>query len=133
VSARIDGVDENVTSDDQEIAEALSHERESLSPACRANPTCLERLLAPDFHEFGASGGELVFEGTAAQVAAATDPSADPIQIENMRGWLLAPGLVMVKYTSNSAGRRANRTSLWRCVAPGQWQIFHHQGTPTTR
>jgi hypothetical protein len=42
---------------------------------------------------------------------------------------LLADGLVMVKYTSSSRWRRANRTSLWRRTEFGHWQIFHHQGT----
>ena len=50
-----------------------------------------------------------------------------------MRGRLLANGLVMLKYTSENHGRRSNRTSLWRQVAPGRWQIFHHQGTITNR
>jgi hypothetical protein len=49
-----------------------------------------------------------------------------------MRGWLLADGLVMLKYTSENDGRRSNRTSLWRRTASGQWQIFHHQGTLAT-
>jgi hypothetical protein len=39
----------------------------------------------------------------------------------------------MVKYTSQSHGRRANGTSLWRRTGPGRWQVFHHQGTITTR
>ena len=114
---------------DHQIAEAMAAERESLSLECRADPARFEPLLAPDFHEFGASGGEIGRAGTAAQVAAATDPEGEPIRAENMRGWLLADGLVMLKYTSESQGRRANRTSLWRCTAPGRWQIFHHQGT----
>jgi hypothetical protein len=117
---------------DQQIAEAMAAERESLSPECRADPARMEQLLAPDFHEFGASGGELGFEGTAALVAAATDPGGEPIAVENLRGWLLAPGLVMLKYTSSRDGRRAHRTSLWRRAAPGTWQIFHHQGTIAT-
>lgn len=62
-------------------------------------------------------------------VAAATDLDADPIKVENMRGWLLADGLIMLKYTSENRGRRSNRTSLWRRAAAGRWQIFHHQGT----
>lgn len=117
---------------DQQIAEAMAAERETLSPECRASPARMEALLASDFHEFGASGGELGFEGTAALVAAATDPGGEPIMVENMRGWLLADGLVMLKYTSSHGGRRAHRTSLWRRTAPGSWQIFHHQGTVTT-
>jgi hypothetical protein len=66
-------------------------------------------------------------------VAAATNPEDEPIDVENMRGWLLADGLVMLKYTSEHQGRRANCTSLWRRTASGRWQIFHHQGTLTAR
>ena len=53
--------------------------------------------------------------------------------MENMRGRLLADGLVMLKYTSEHHGRRSNRTSLWRRTEAGHWQMFHHQGTPTAR
>lgn len=118
---------------DQQVAEAIAAEYESLSPACRAEASCIERLLAPDFHEFGASGGELGYEGTAELVAESMGSGGEPIKVENMRGQLLAYGLVMLKYTSENHGRRSNRTSLWRCVAPGRWQIFHHQGTITNR
>jgi hypothetical protein len=66
-------------------------------------------------------------------VAAATHPEDEPIHVENMRGWLLADGLVMLKYTSEHLGRRANRTSLWRRTASGRWQMLQHQGTLTAR
>jgi hypothetical protein len=118
---------------ERQVAAALAAEVESLSVECRSDPRRLERLLAPDFHEFGASGGELGFAGTAELVAAATDPGGEPIRVENLRGQLLADGLVMVKYTSENQGRRANRTSLWRRGPDGRWQIFHHQGTVTAR
>jgi hypothetical protein len=118
---------------DDQIAEAIAAERESLSPGCRADAARFGRLLAPDLHEFGTSGGEIGYEGTAARVAAETDPDGEPIIVENLRGWLLADGLVMLKYTSEHQGRRSNRTSLWRRVAPGHWQIFHHQGTLARR
>jgi len=118
-------------SEDPEVAGAIAAEQESLSIECRADPACMRRLLAPDFHEFGASGGEIEFEGTAELVADSTDPDGEPIRFHDMRGYRLGDGLVMVKYTSDNGGRRSNRTSLWRRVGPGQWQIFHHQGTPT--
>jgi hypothetical protein len=122
-----------MTSDaDQQIAAAMAAERESLSPQCRADAARLERLLAPDFHEFGASGAEYGYEGTAARVAEYTDPGDEPIAVTNLRGWLLADGLVMLKYTSQNRGRRANRTSLWRRTPGGAWQMFHHQGTLVT-
>ena len=118
---------------DQQIAEAVAAEHESLSTECRADAARLGRLLAPDFHEFGASGAEYGYEGTAEMVAADTAPDDEPITVENMRGWLLADGLVMLKYTSGHHGRRANRTSLWRRTGAGHWQMFHHQGTVTDR
>jgi hypothetical protein len=110
----------------------MAAERESLSLECRADPARFGRLLAPGFHEFGASGGEIGYEETAELVAAAANPGGEPIAVENMRGLLLANGLVMVKYTSENHGRRSNRTSLWRRTSSGHWQIFHHQGTITT-
>ncbi|WP_420311281.1 DUF4440 domain-containing protein [Streptomyces sp. YS-B37] len=118
-------------SDDPQVLEALAAEYETLSPECRADPERLNRFLAPDFHEFGASGVEIEFEGTAERVAAYTDPDGEPIKVEQARGIRLADGLVMVKYRANNSGRWSNRTSLWRRVAPGRWQMFHHQGTLT--
>ncbi|WP_328997597.1 nuclear transport factor 2 family protein [Kribbella sp. NBC_00709] len=120
-------------SDDPQVAEAIAAEQESLSIECRADPARLRRLMAPDFHEFGSSGGEIEFEGTAELVAASTDPAGEPIRFHAMRGQRLSDGLVMLKYTSDNGERRSNRTSLWRRVGPGHWQMFHHQGTPTQR
>ncbi|MCF3129519.1 DUF4440 domain-containing protein [Streptomyces olivochromogenes] len=118
-------------SNDPQVAEALAAEYEALSPECRADPDRLNRFLAPDFHEFGASGAEIEYEGTAQRVAAYTDPAGEPIKAERVRGLRLADGLVMVKYRANIDGKWSNRTSLWRRVAPTHWQMFHHQGTPT--
>ena len=135
LAAKIPGMGEAAgqASADEQIAQAMAAEYESLSLACRVDAARFGQLLAPDFHEFGASGGEIGYEGTAEVVATATDPGGEPITVEDMRGSLLADGLVMIKYTSENHGRRSNRTSLWRRTAPGRWQIFHHQGTITTR
>ncbi|WP_374984222.1 DUF4440 domain-containing protein [Streptomyces fradiae] len=126
ISARGSGTD-----GDPQVAGALAAERATLSPACRADADRLRRFLAPDFHEFGASGTEVRYEGTAERVAAYTDPDGVPIRTERMRGVRLADGLVMVKYTACIDGRRSHHTSLWRRVGPGHWRMFHHQGTPT--
>jgi ribonuclease HI len=117
---------------DPQVAEVLAAERETLSVECRAAPHRLRSFLAPDFREFGASGVEVKFEGTAERVAGYTDPDGEPIRVERLRGRTLADGLVMVTYTAQIDGRWSHRTSLWRRVAPGRWQMFHHQGTPTT-
>jgi ribonuclease HI len=117
---------------DQQVAEAIAAEYESLSLDCRADAARFGQLLAPDLHEFTATGEEIGYAGTAELVAKSTDPKGDPVRVENMRGQLLANGLVMVKYTSDDHERRARRTSLWRRVATGRWQIFHHQATAIT-
>ncbi|WP_406692303.1 nuclear transport factor 2 family protein [Saccharopolyspora sp. ID03-671] len=116
---------------DGQVAEAVAAELESLSNACRADASRLGRLIAPDFHEFGSSGGEFGRE-VVDRVAAETDPGGESVGVRNLRGWLIADGVVMLKYTSEFGGRRSNRTSLWRRVGPGHWQMFHHQGTPVT-
>lgn len=118
-------------SDDPQVAQALAAERDTLSLACRSDPRRLEAYLANDFHEFGRSGGELVRKGTAARVAADTLVGGDPVLVFDLRGLRVTDGVVLVKYTSASRGHRLHRTSLWRRVVPGRWQIFHHQGTPT--
>ena len=41
---------------DRQVAEAVAAEYESLSLGCRADPARFERLLAPDFHDFGPQG-----------------------------------------------------------------------------
>jgi hypothetical protein len=74
------------------IAAAVAAEYESLSLEYRADASRFERLLAPDFHEFGASGGEIGYAG---------------IMVENMRGRLLADGLVMVMYRTTEGTRTA--------------------------
>ena len=107
---------------DQQIAEAVAAEHESLSPECRADAARLGRLLAPDFPEFGASGAEYGYEGTAEMVAAAMAADDEPVTIENMRGWLLGVEIYVDRPRES-----------WRRTEAGHWQMFHHQGTLTAR
>lgn len=46
-------------------------------------------------------------------------------------GARLAPDVVHLTYTSDAAGRRARRSSVWRRDARGRWLLWFHQGTPT--
>ena len=61
---------------DQQVAQATAAELESLSLECRADAARFSRLLAPDFLEFGTSGTEIGYEGTAARVAVETNLAA---------------------------------------------------------
>jgi hypothetical protein len=71
---------------DRQVAEAVAAEYESLSLECRADAPRLKRLLAPDFHKFGASRGEIGYAGTAELVARSTDPDGDPIKWSTCAG-----------------------------------------------
>jgi ribonuclease HI len=109
----------------------LLAERETLTRECRLDAQRLDTFLAEDFHEFGRSGGESTKAGTAQRVAQATASNDHAIATEDMRGQLVADGIVMVKYTAISNGQRTHRTSVWRKDPILGWRMFHHQGTPT--
>ncbi|MCE5289428.1 MAG: nuclear transport factor 2 family protein [Nocardiaceae bacterium] len=117
------------SSESVEVAEAVAAEMELLDPVCRADPERFARRIAPDFHEFGASGCEFNSSDVIESVLGDSD-GVSQIEVENVRGWLIADGVVLVKYTSVFGGKRVHRTSLWRNES-GTWQVFHHQGTPS--
>jgi hypothetical protein len=67
---------------DQQLAEALAAERESLSTECRVDAARLEHLLAPDFRDFGTSGGEFGFDGTAARTGRCSTTRARSLLVD---------------------------------------------------
>ena len=114
------------------VNEAIAGELALLDPAVRASRSEALRLLDPEYVEIGASGRRYTYEQMLAWLpehtgAAAEEPRHDPLAIT---GTLLAPGLVQLRYETDSDGRRARRTSLWRKrdEATG-WRMFYHQGT----
>lgn len=111
------------------VEEVLRLERELQSRACRADPVRVRELLADDFHEVGASGRRWDLADALALLEEETaDEGAGEIEVLDLRGREVAPGVVLVSWDSDRAGRRARRTSLW-CRRGGRWQQVHHQGT----
>jgi hypothetical protein len=117
--------------DDPEVALVASLERLLLQPAARRDPEVLERLLAPDFREVGASGRAWTREAVVADLLAVDGPLGPPIADHHLRGTRLAPDVVLLELVTDNAGRWARRHSLWRRRHDGQWQTFLHQGTRT--
>ncbi|MXG88935.1 DUF4440 domain-containing protein [Nocardioides flavescens] len=112
-----------------DVEEVLRLERELQSRACRTDPVRADELLADDFLEVGASGrrwDRASALGLLREEAAAHD--AGEIEVLDLEGRAIAPGVVLVSWDSHRAGRRARRTSLW-CWRDGRWQQVHHQGT----
>jgi hypothetical protein len=111
-----------------DVGAVVALELELLTPAARRSRPRLEELLDPDFAEIGASGR---LWSRAAMITALTeveDDVRDPVPVLEVTGRLVGPGLVLVTYLSDPAGRAARRSSLWR-RSGASWRLLHHQGT----
>lgn len=111
-----------------EVDEAMAAERALLSPRVRTSPELSRELLDPGFVEVGQSGRRWDRESMLTDLPSMT-PTA-PIEALDMRGELIAPGVVHLTYTTGSGGVRALRGSLWRRDDHGKWRLYYHQGTP---
>jgi ribonuclease HI len=83
--------------------------------------------LHPDFTEFGSSGR--IWDRESIVAAMAADPG-DPTAAEEMRGFRLAPEVVLLTYRVNKPSRASLRSSIWM-VHDNHWVLVFHQGTPT--
>ncbi|MGX1880491.1 nuclear transport factor 2 family protein [Streptomyces sp. NPDC055287] len=114
---------------DEAVEAAIENELRLLDPAVRNTPELLAELLHPDFHEFGVSGRRWDRDSIIASLTAESASTARPITTTRMKGVQLAPGLVQLTFDTDSSGRRAHRSSLWRLTDRG-WLLYFHQGTP---
>ncbi|KQU61159.1 ribonuclease H [Rhodococcus sp. Leaf278] len=111
---------------DPDLATVLALERELQTPECRRNPGRLVSLLADDFTEVGASGA--VWDKTSILDLLSREDSVE-IEVLELSGRAISADFVLVQWISQTLGKRARRTSLWRRTASG-WELIHHQGTP---
>ncbi|WP_329269501.1 nuclear transport factor 2 family protein [Streptomyces sp. NBC_01451] len=116
---------------DPAVEAAIEAELRLLDPEVRRSPELTGALLHPGFHEFGASGRHWDRASIIESLAATTEPGARPIAVSRMRGVRLAPDLVHLTFDTESNGRRAHRSSLWRRNTEGAgWLLYFHQATP---
>lgn len=114
--------------DEQAVQAAVDGELRLLDPEVRASRELVLELLDPEFTEIGASGRRWDAQSIL-EVTSSGSVSADsPVEVSEMSGVVLAPGIVHLTYFSNNAGRRARRSSLWRLTDTG-WRVYFHQGT----
>jgi aminoglycoside 3-N-acetyltransferase len=114
-----------------DVDAAAALERELLDPACRVDPDRVAALLADDFVEIGASGRVWNRDDVVASLAA--EPGMDAIittTIGPMSGHQIAPGLVVVRYTTHHDGGpgTVHRTGWWQQTTSG-WRCRFHQAT----
>ncbi|MEV6236844.1 DUF4440 domain-containing protein [Lentzea sp. NPDC051838] len=111
-----------------EVQAAIEGELRLLEPEVRASPALVSALLDPEFTEIGASGRWWDAESVLTATGDGTVTSEAPVEVSEMTGTVLAPGVVHLTYFSDHQGRRAWRSSLWRLTDAG-WRIYFHQGT----
>ena len=117
------------------VAAQLRHlEEQLLQPEVRRSTERIAALLADDFVEFGSSGQ--VFNKK--QIIAALSKET-PIKrsLTDFESTMLSESVALVRYR---ATRRADhnktpvqtlRSSIWRRLSDGRWQMVFHQGTLT--
>ncbi|KMS73210.1 hypothetical protein ACM01_19580 [Streptomyces viridochromogenes] len=111
------------------VEAAVEGELRLLRPEIRSSPESLEKLLHPEFREFGASGRCWDRTSIIESLLAGTDPGPRPTVVSRIAAVQLAPDLVHLTFDTEDNGRRAHRSSLWRLTGDG-WQMYFHQGTP---
>ncbi|MFJ3723590.1 DUF4440 domain-containing protein [Streptomyces sp. NPDC090045] len=112
------------------VRAAIDAELRLLDPEVRASPILVSGLLDPEFIEFGASGRRWDASSILAVTSGGSVDPESPVEVSEMSGVVLAPGVVHLTYFSDNSGRRAWRSSLWRMTETG-WRMYFHQATPT--
>ncbi|MEU9342504.1 DUF4440 domain-containing protein [Streptomyces sp. NPDC048278] len=125
-----------MTDDDERAADenrravqaAVDAELRLLDPEVRARPDLVLELLDPAFTEVGVSGRRWDATSILTVTSGGSVSPESPVQVTEMSGTVLAPGLVHLTYFADNQGRRAWRSSLWRLTETG-WRMYYHQGT----
>jgi hypothetical protein len=100
-----------------------------LDPAGRSDAVLLDRLIADDFTEVGASGRTFGKDEVLARLPSEIGIS---FQAEDLVVKLLAPTVGLVTYaatrSADGVATHSRRCSVWR-FNQEQWQMVYHQGT----
>lgn len=116
---------------DADIAVVIHGELRLLRPEVRRSAELVERLLHPDFFEFGASGRR--WDRAAMIESFGAEPAdGDPPAVFDLGAVRLADSVILVTYRTDYGGRLSWRSSLWRRLDNGSWCVYFHQGTPIT-
>jgi hypothetical protein len=115
----------------EQIDQAVAGELRLHRPEVRTSRELAGELLDPAFVEVGKSGRRWDREAMLAELPSMTSEGPETaIEVRDMSGVLLAPGLVHLTYATEVGGLRALRSALWRRDGEGRWRTFYHQGTP---
>ncbi|MES9510232.1 nuclear transport factor 2 family protein [Streptomyces sp. NPDC000609] len=111
------------------VAAAVEGELRLLDPAVRASAELLAQVLHPDYREIDYTGRVWDRDTMTASLTAKDAPRPGPMTASRMTGAQLGDGLVHLTYDTETKGRLAHRSSLWRLTDAG-WLLYFHQATP---
>ncbi len=121
---------EQVVEISQEDRDRLIELEESLwRPETRFDRAYMDRILAPDFFEFGRSGR--IYQ-RADMLNTTPEPFNTKLPLEDLQVRLIDANIAQVTYISRVTYAQvlvSNRSSIWSRTDTG-WQIRFHQGTP---
>jgi len=99
-------------------------ERKLLDPSIRRSKLELNKLIADDFIEIGASGQ--LYDKMSAIRTILSNLGQTPKEEYYLRSRLLAPDLVLISYTTHDG--KSHRSSMWHYTYKS-WKILFHQAT----
>ncbi|MCX4735577.1 nuclear transport factor 2 family protein [Streptomyces sp. NBC_01363] len=111
------------------VASAVEGELRLLDPAVRASAELLSRVLHPDYREIDYAGRVWDRETMIASLTGKDAPRPGPMTASRMSGVQLGDDLVHLTYDTETKGRLAHRSSVWRLTDAG-WLLYFHQATP---
>ncbi|MGO1409610.1 MAG: RNase H family protein [Brachybacterium sp.] len=106
-----------------DFEQITAREQALLGDRLRADPPSAAELLHSSFTEVGASGRRFDREEILAHLAPLGDVEAEEFIADE-----IAPGAVLLQYTTHEPRGTVHRSSLW-VQEKGRWLLRHHQGT----
>ena len=110
----------------------LALEEALLRPPVRHSAAGLERLLADDFREFGASGTVYDRASMIELLMQESRAPFTPVEVSEFAVRKLGDDAALVTYRTKRGDIVRLRSSVWRRDA-GSWRMMFHQGTPARR
>lgn len=116
--------------EDSDIDELRKLEESLWVEATRFDPLYMDRVLAPEFFEFGRSGR--IYSRRECLAVMSGGPIGARLPLPNFTVQELDANIALVTYRSEVTYdplQAANRSSLW-VRANNDWRLVFHQGTP---
>ncbi|MDR3248381.1 MAG: DUF4440 domain-containing protein [Treponema sp.] len=119
--------------DDDTLIKTL--EEKLLAPKIRVSREELEKIISPEFIEYGSSGKIYNYSGTIAHLVSHADDKFNHTFL-NFKTRRLSDDTILALYIVETEKHHriaiTNRCSLWRWEE-GSWRIIFHQGTRVTK